>query len=192
MKIQTLQYIVSQPKLHAQFLNTLSYLENCGARKIAAYEHPTKVKEEMLKHAAEEFRHALFFKMQISKVDSSSFEDYSPSSLLGGFRTLHYLNRLNIHISRFLKNKTKQVKEYAYLLVTYAIEVRATELYSLYEQVLRKNKANVFIKSVLFEEKEHLAEIEEEMLLFSDIASLIPICRDIEANLWNTWVKAIM
>ena len=44
--------IIAAPELHAKWLNTLSYLENCGARKIAACEHPTLVKEEMLKHAA--------------------------------------------------------------------------------------------------------------------------------------------
>ena len=52
---------------HAKWLNTLSFLENCGARKIAACEHPTLVKEEMLKHAAEEFRHAHHLKRQIDK-----------------------------------------------------------------------------------------------------------------------------
>ena len=50
--------IVKSSSLHGLWINTLSYLENCGARMIAACEHPTLVKEEMLKHAAEEFRHA--------------------------------------------------------------------------------------------------------------------------------------
>ena len=54
---QLLDAIIPSPDLHAAWLNTLSYLENSGARLIAACEHPTGVKEEMLKHAAEEFRH---------------------------------------------------------------------------------------------------------------------------------------
>lgn len=48
-----LMTIVASTKLHSKWLNTLSYMENCGARKLAACEHPLLVKEEMLKHAAE-------------------------------------------------------------------------------------------------------------------------------------------
>ena len=79
---QLLTTIVVSDELHAKWLNTLSFLENCGARKIAACEHPTLVKEEMLKHAAEEFRHAHHLKRQIKKVSSYRMETYSLSSLL--------------------------------------------------------------------------------------------------------------
>lgn len=65
---QLLNTIIASDELHAKWLNTLSFLENCGARKIAACEHPTLVKEEMLKHAAEEFRHALHLKRQIGRI----------------------------------------------------------------------------------------------------------------------------
>lgn len=51
---EMLQTIVADPFLHAQWLNTLSYLENCGARLMAGCEHPTLVRK-MFKHAAEEF-----------------------------------------------------------------------------------------------------------------------------------------
>ena len=78
-----IQNIVSDPFLHALWINTLSYLENCGARKIASCEHPTAVKEEMLKHAAEEFRHAFFLKTQLRRV-GFYFNDYSLPHLLGG------------------------------------------------------------------------------------------------------------
>ena len=63
--------IVKDPLLHGLWLNTLSYLENCGARMIAACEHPTLVKEEMLKHAAEEFRHAFYLKKQLARIGES-------------------------------------------------------------------------------------------------------------------------
>src|ERR1700761_7439444 len=93
---QLLATIVISDELHAKWLNTLSFLENCGARKIAACEHPTLVKEEMLKHAAEEFRHAHHLKRQISKVSSAPMETYSPSSILGGTATLQYLKTLDL------------------------------------------------------------------------------------------------
>lgn len=79
--------IVKNPFLHGLWINTLSYLENCGARMIAACEHPTRVKEEMLKHAAEEFRHAFYLKKQLARI-GKSYEDYRRAHLLGDGREL--------------------------------------------------------------------------------------------------------
>lgn len=76
---------VSYPKEHARFINTLSYLENCGVKLIARSEHPIMVKKEVLKHAAEEFRHAYFLKAQIEKVYSPSLKSYQLEELLGGY-----------------------------------------------------------------------------------------------------------
>ena len=95
-----LDLIIKNPHLHGRWLNTLSFLENCGARMIAAAEHPTLVKEEMLKHAAEEFRHALHLKQQLARI-GESYEDYRP--LLGGFSSYRYLKRLDLETSRYLK-----------------------------------------------------------------------------------------
>src|SRR3984957_20867942 len=92
---QLLALIVACDALHARWINTLSYLENCGARMIAACEHPTLVKEEMLKHAAEEFRHAFYLKKQLARV-GESYENYQRSHLLGAWSGYHYLNKLNI------------------------------------------------------------------------------------------------
>jgi hypothetical protein len=50
--------ILADDRLHAKWLNTLSMLENVGARKISAYEDPRLVTEDVLKHALEESRHA--------------------------------------------------------------------------------------------------------------------------------------
>lgn len=149
--------IISSPDLHARWLNTLSYLENSGARKIAACEHPTLVKEEMLKHAAEEFRHAHHLKRQIAKVSKSGFETYS--NLLGGRATRHYLPALNLKASRYLIFSGITCREAAYLLVTYAIERRAQELYPIYESLLRQAGSRVSVRSILLEEVEHLNDM---------------------------------
>ena len=46
--------------LHRRWLETLSYLESCGHRKIAFYQPPRNASLSLLKHAAEEARHAYF------------------------------------------------------------------------------------------------------------------------------------
>lgn len=195
-KITTLlPLIIAQPSLHAKWINTLSYLENCGARKIAACQHPIKVQEELLKHAAEEFRHAYYLKKQIARVTSQRLGQYQVTQLLGGVSSLQYLNRLDLQVSRYLSQKAKipksKVKEIAYLLVTYAIELRASELYPIYERLLRACDAKVTVKSILLEEQEHLREMEAEVnklesgIMYSEI-----VCK-MEADLCNKWLMTL-
>lgn len=193
---QILIKIVNLDSLHAKWLNTLSYLENCGARKIAACEHPTFVKEEMLKHAAEEFRHAHSLKKQIVKVSSETLEDYDPSLMLGGWASLHYLFALDVKTSRHLQKevglKKASVKEIAYLLVTYAIELRAHQIYPLYEEVLRQAKSKVTVKSIFLEEKEHLKEMEEGLKSVpSNQIYVKQICL-FESQLFKKWMDALL
>lgn len=190
MTTSFLSNIVASAELHAKWLNTLSFLENCGARKIAACEHPTLVKEEMLKHAAEEFRHAHHLKRQIARVTPKSFDNYALQTLLGGMTTLHYLNALDLKTSRYLKERGLS-KEAAYLLVTYAIELRADELYPLYDEILRKASSKVTVKSIMLEEKEHLEAMREGISLLpggNDLAS--HVCT-FENALYTKWLSAM-
>lgn len=187
--------IIQNDILHAKWLNTLSYLENCGARKIAAYEHPTLVKEEMLKHASEEFRHSHYLKRQIKKVSASHFPNFSLSSLLGGISTLQYLNKLDLLTSRFLIEQSflnkYEVKKIAYLLVTYAIELRAQKFYPLYEQMLRNHQSKVYVKSIILEEEQHLHEMEEGIKKLPLGAKYAKKACSFEHALFNKWIECV-
>ncbi len=189
-----LECILRSDDLHAKWLNTLSYLENCGARKIAACEHPTHVKEDMLKHAAEEFRHAHYLKRQLVRVTSRKLEDYSFVNMLGGITTLHYLKRLDVQACRYLTKRgfsKKQVKEAAYLLVTYAIECRADKLYPLYDACLRQLGSKVTVRSILLEEQEHLNEMREGLHhLSSGMMHAKQVCA-MEEALYIKWLHSL-
>lgn len=189
---QLLEAIVACPTTHAKWLNTLSFLENCGARKIAACEHPTLVKEEMLKHAAEEFRHAHYLKRQIGRISPIPLDTYALPSLLGGIKTLHYLPSLDLQTCRYLKSCTMPphaLKEAAYTLVTYAIECRAEALYPLYDEVLRKASSPVTVKSILLEEKDHLNEMRARLnTLPSGWLHAEAVCH-FESTLCNSWLN---
>lgn len=194
-KTQTLlKYIIDSNELHAKWLNTLSYLENCGARKIAACEHPTLVKEEMLKHAAEEFRHAHHLKRQIAKISSNRMDSYTSSFMLGGIATLHYLTALDLKTSRYLKKvglSKSSIKESAYWLVTYAIELRAEEFYPLYHEALRKVDSPITVKSILLEEREHLNEMREALhKMPSGFLYAEHVCA-LEGELCKKWLGAL-
>lgn len=192
---QVMSCIIEDDLLHAKWLNTLSYLENCGARKIAACEHPTQVKEEMLKHAAEEFRHAHHLKRQIEKISSIPMRTYAPEFILGGINTVHYLDWLDLKTSRFLASTVglskHSVWEFAYLLVTYAIELRAEELYTLYDECLRKQGSKVIIKALLLEEKEHLNEMRNSLeKLPGGTEYAVQVCL-YEEEIFSNWIKNI-
>ncbi len=189
---ELVQHIVAVPSLHGLWLNTLSYLENCGARKIASCEHPTAVKEEMLKHAAEEFRHAFYLKTQLARIEQS-YEDYRRSHLLGGWAAHNYLNALDVQTSRYLRKlgmTLPETKQLAYLLVTYAIELRAGELYPIYQAALRKISSKVQVQSILLEEKEHLREMEEELSKIPSSPTHIKAICQLEADACKQWLKA--
>ena len=85
---ELLPLIINDAQLHARWLNTLSLMENTGARKISACEDPETVTYIILKHAAEEHRHAFYLKKQIEKVDQKACATYAPLYLLASNRTL--------------------------------------------------------------------------------------------------------
>ena len=192
---QAICKIIRHPEMHARWINTLSYLENCGARKIARCEHPTLVREEILKHASEEFRHAHYLKRQIGKVVSYRLEDYSPKNLLGGSDTLSYLNRLDLYVSRILTTRVElsknDVKDGAYTLVTYAIELRAQELYPIYAACLQELNSTVRVNSIIMEEQEHLCEMQYRINLMQNSEQLLKHTLNFEGEICKKWINAI-
>lgn len=171
---------ISHPYTHAKWLNTLSYLENCGAKKIARAEPTFDVSREMLKHAAEEFRHAFYLKQQISTRLGLFLPTYHRDCILGGWQTTHYLDRLEVQICRFIKDKNN-----IYPLLTYAIEVRAAKAYPLYQELLIESGSPVSVRSILLEEKGHLEEMEGLLGAYSLEKEMV--CQ-IEEKLFERWL----
>ncbi len=153
------------------------------------------VPKEILKHAAEEFRHAYFFKSQIEFVVPGILKTYQIDEILGGIYSVHYLNRLNLEISRFLKEEKKikgaSFKEYSYLLVTYAIEVRAEEIYPIYQSILKEVGSKISILNIIRDEKHHLEEILNE-LDSSPAKKWIKDVKMIEERLFLKWKGSLV
>lgn len=188
--------IVSVPEIHAKWLNTLSFMENAGARKISACEHRTNVDLIQLKHAAEEHRHAYYLKKQILKISKEFCPNYQPEYLLAPKATQYYLHALDIQACKYLKSEFElnrnELKFLAYLMVTYAIEVRADELYPEYQNVLTKNNQKVMVKSIIAEEQGHLEEMIVQLENFSNqwkqhADKIIAL----ENILYQNWIEAI-
>lgn len=195
MQIQKiLENIVEDNVLHAKWLNTLSYMENAGAKKISASEHKEQVNLVILKHAAEEHRHAYYLKKQLDKLGGNLCKTYTNEELLTPNHTKFYLNALDVAVCRYLKQHFKlagyELKFAAYLFVTYAIEVRADELYPVYQEVLTRAGSKVNVKSIILEEEGHLEEMINQLKSFStDWESHAELIIKIEQDMFHSWIS---
>ena len=194
---KVLPLIISDNKLHSKWLNTLSLMENTGARKISACEDPLTVTYIILKHAAEEHRHAFYLKKQIEKTGEASCPTYEPAYLLASGQSRYYLNQLDIKVCRYLKNvlglKGRDLRFAAYLLVTYAIEVRADELYPVYQEALEKAGSKVNVKSIILEEEGHLEEMISQLKGFSENwQQHAGKAVELESQLFSAWTEALV
>jgi rubrerythrin len=188
-----LENIVNDNTLHAKWLNTLSYMENAGAKKISASEHKENVNLIILKHAAEEHRHAYYLKKQLDKLDGGLCKTYTNEELLTPNHTKFYLNALDVAVCRYLKQHFNlsgyELKFAAYLFVTYAIEVRADELYPVYQDVLTSAGSKVTVKSIILEEEGHLEEMLNQLKTFStDWEKHAEIVIKIEQEMFEEWI----
>ena len=188
--------LITDKKQHARLLNTLSLMENTGARKISACEHKTDVTLIILKHAAEEHRHAYYLKKQIAKLGENLCPTYADEYLIAPNDSRFYLNKLDVDVCRYLKTELGlngyELRFAAYLLVTYAIEVRADELYPVYQQALDDAGSKVNVKSIILEEEGHLEEMINQLKQFSsEWEHHARQAVSIETRLFEKWVEAI-
>ena len=171
-------------------------MENTGARKISASENEQLVDEIVLKHAAEEARHAYYLKSQIKKTGYEGCKTYQAHELLAPIESQQYLHALDVAISRYLKRNFNfegdNLKYAAYLLVTYAIEERADELYPIYEDALKAAQSKISVRMIVVEEQGHLEEMIQQMnVFFGDLKDHGEYAIGIEKKLFNKWVSAI-
>lgn len=192
-----LMRIVDNHATHARFLNTLSLQENIGARKISASELPETTTFMVLKHAAEEHRHAFYLKKQILKLAPGEYLTYRPEELLVPYSSRLYLNMLDVETCRYLKKEMElsggDLKFAAYLLVTYAIEVRADYIYPIYQQVLDDTQSKVSVKNIIVEEQGHLEEMIAQLKIFSaDWELHAKNIAAIETRLYHQWIAELV
>ncbi|TZF83978.1 hypothetical protein FW774_11060 [Pedobacter sp. BS3] len=188
--------LITDKQKHARLLNTLSLMENTGARKISACEHKTDVTLIILKHAAEEHRHAYYLKKQIAKLGENLCPTYADDYLIAPDDSRFYLNKLDVDVCRYLKAELGlsgyELRFAAYLLVTYAIEVRADELYPVYQQALDDAGSKVNVKSIILEEEGHLEEMINQLKQFSpEWEKHAQQAVVIETRLFEEWIEAI-
>ena len=191
-----IEQITQDPFVHAQWLNTLSFMENTGAKKISRFESKTDVSLLVLKHAAEEHRHAYYLKKQLAKLAPTGFENYDDAWLISPQTSKYYLDMLDVWVSKYIK-KTLGLSGYelkwaAYLLVTYAIEIRADELYPIYQEILSAKQSKIQVKSIIVEEVGHLEEMKTQLAAFSTKwEAHATVACELENKLFQAWIQSL-
>lgn len=163
---EILDKIISKPDLHARWLNTLSFLEHVGTRKIHKTQSRPDMTDLIIQHASEEARHAHFFKRMADRIDPKNVKDYRFSSMLCGYAAYRYFQGLDSMVEKkvWRQRQTKKADPFlCYLYVTTLVEERAGWLYPIYEKRLREMKSDITLASVIQEEERHLADMYRTM-----------------------------
>lgn len=145
-----LEQICADQDLHVRFLNTLSLMEHIGSRKIMLAE-PRVADGAMLKHLAEETRHAWFFKRAAEKLAGRAL-DYDDDALLAGAAARLYMDRLDAGIFAAIAPDEGPLP---YLYMSVIIERRAIWAYRIYQAVLVERHCGISLTGVLAEEDLH-------------------------------------
>ncbi len=158
--LDLLNRIADDRAVHARWLNTLSFLEFMGTRKIARSMHGRRADRLALKHLAEEARHAHFFKRSIERIAPELDPGFALPELLAGFSAARYFHGLDAMVNRELADENPAVApELCYLYVTTLIEERAGWIYPAYDAVLGERELPVRLGGVILEEEQHLADM---------------------------------
>ena len=178
-----LDLILDNQEHHAKFLNTLSFLEYIGARKIFKGRNETSVDLETLVHMSEEIRHALLFKRLSMKVCSQD-RSYNEDGVFCFEVTRRYIGKLDNYCEKLVG------KDDCYALVSYVIEQRAVSFYRYYSRQLKKKGEGFTLKSLLLEEERHLLEMEEKIRCNTP-QDVVRGALDFEENLFVEFVNAL-
>ena len=153
--------IVADPALHARWLNTFSYLEYVGFRKIVKSQRAEVLTAAILGHACEEGRHALGLKKLAVKLGGAGFDSYAPQVLLCGEEAEAYFQDLDQSCDEAFADRSADERvRLAYGYVTWLVERRALDVYGLYKSALGDSEIARKLGGLLAEETKHLSDIE--------------------------------
>ncbi len=156
--------VVADPQLHARWLNTFSFLEYVGFRKIVKSQKAESLSAEVLAHALEEGRHAMSLKKLALKIGGTAFNSYAPEAMLCGEQAEDYFQALDHACDAALSGLKEEVRAaLVYLYVTWLVEIRALDIYSAYRKALTATPNMEALDGLLAEEEQHLSRVAAEL-----------------------------
>lgn len=177
-----LRTVIANPSDHTRFLNLLSLLEHIGSRKIMLSQMKGILTQDILKHLAEETRHAFFFKREAEKLAGHRLEGYTDTDTLASGPGKLYFGRLDAGLTRDLGHHHAET---GYLWVSLVVELRAIWVYRLYQQELVAAGYPLPLKSIIAEEDKHLIDMIDRLAEIGfDTAAALPAALNLEKSLF--------
>jgi hypothetical protein len=185
--------IAADPLLHAKWLNTFSYLEYIGFRKIVKSQKAEALSLGILSHALEEGRHAFFLKKLATKLGGPSFEFYLDETLLCQDEADAYFQNLDHQCeASFEGHPEAERQSLTYLYVTWLIECRAIEVYGLYKEAVAQTEIGAKLDGLLTEEATHLADVKAALAAKDkSFATRSKDLQMLEASLYSRFFKVL-
>ena len=185
--------IVADQALHARWLNTFSYLEYVGFRKIVKSQRAEVLTAAILGHACEEGRHALGLKKLAVKLGGAFFDSYAPETLLCGEEAEAYFQDLDRSCDEAFADRAGEERaRLAYGYVTWLVERRALEVYGLYKKALGDSEIARKLGSLLAEETKHLSDVEALLQAADpDFAARSKRFEAVENALYDVFIAAL-
>lgn len=185
--------VVRDDQLHARWLNTFSYLEYVGFRKIIKSQRADVLNRALLNHALEEGGHAFLLKNLAVKVGGKAFDFYEPETMLCPDAAKAYFQNLDHGCDeKFLSLPDAERAKIVYLYVTWLIERRALYVYGRYKDVLGTSPLAGQVDELLGEEVGHLRQVEAGLAAGDpEHAARAPALEAFENELFETFVAAL-
>jgi hypothetical protein len=153
--------IIADPFIHACWVNTFSFLEYVGFRKIIKSQKAEALSSTILTHAVEEGRHALGLKKLAIRIGGPAFDRYAPETLLCGEEAENYFQDLDAACEEAFSDCADDERaRLSYYTVTFLVEKRALRVYGLYKKALGDSPVAGKLDGLLAEETRHLSDVE--------------------------------
>ncbi len=185
--------VIKDDHLHARWLNTFSYLEYVGFRKIIKSQRADVLSRAFLNHALEEGGHAFLLKNMAVKVGGKDFDLYTPETMLCAQAASAYFQNLDHGCDeKFASLPDFERSKVVYLYVTWLIERRALDVYGRYKEALGASALSAQLDELLGEEVGHLRQVEAGLAADNpDHATHAPGLEAFEQGLFETFVAAL-
>ncbi len=153
--------VVKDDRVHARFLNTFSFLEYIGFRKIVKSQRAEVLNRLLLTHALEEGRHAMVLKKLAMKLGGRDFDFYRAETMFCPEAAKTYFQELDHQCdAKFAQLGDLERSKLVYLYVTWLIERRALDVYGSYRDILGSSDLAPRLNALLAEEVGHLRAVE--------------------------------
>ena len=183
-----LKKIVSNDIYHAKWLNSLSYLEFTGARKICKNIEGKQMTYEIMSHLQEEIRHAQYLKRLVVKM-RPDFQAYNEEHLFNKVALRNYFSDLEKKIIPFFLDSHTSGNE-TYFWVTKLVEERAVLIYEAYQKVLKDFHIDISLRPILIDEEKHLTYANQHSVLKDN--DLLAIEAPLFVKLWESIKREVL